>query len=303
MINLKDISSNLPFDITAEALAGLVMDSNEQLLTEQFRIQGTRHLSKVAGREVAEVSLSGFDEKGRELIHLDVNRRSLFDALPEMLFHSGETFNDDVEQAQFIARERENARGFFIPFEEELYRSRIEVERNEHAFLKELNIKVFPIFDWELEALTPEEQNQLRAFGLFLPFLNSITGHLEIICVVLKTVLNKTITVKERRAPAWKLPASLQSRLGQADLGNGFVVGDTFSDGARQLEFSISGVEAAELEDWIPGGKKRKMLEEKFFPCLLAAGENYTINILLNNPKEMVLGDEGCSNILGYAII
>jgi len=304
MNELRDITPNLPFDIAIEALVGLVMNNNESLSLDQLRVRPLGHLNKTAIREVLSITQSGFDRDGKELICFDINRTSLFESLPEMLFHSQGKFEDPADQAEFIARERENARTFFLPIEEEFYRSRIELELRELAALKELNLHMLNVYGFDLSDVTEHNRQQVSLFAFFLPFLNKIVGNTELTCAVLTAVVNKKVIADESMSACYELPESLHSRMGSTSLGDGLLLGPNFSDGSRCLNFSICDVNAEELEDWIPGGTMRTLLEEKLFPYILPSGENYTVTILLNNTGEgTVLGDDQYINILGYAII
>lgn len=304
MTNYREFISNLPFDISVEALAGSVLENNDDLSLEQVRVRPMGHINRAAAREVLDISGSEFDREGKEIIYIDINREGLFDSLPEMLFYSQETFEDEAEKAQYIAKQRENAHSFFLPFGEEFYKARIELELRERTALRELNARLLHIYGLNLNGISRESQKEILLFAFALPFLKEIVGNMELTCSVLEAIVKKKVIVSSEPPRLHEISESLQSKVGNINLGDDLLLGGMFSDGIRCLEFSICDVSPAEIEKWIPGGAMRKLIEEKLFPYILPAGENYYVNILIINlDNGLILGDDMSLNILGYTKI
>ena len=166
MMNYKTLTAQLPFDMNAEALAGALLENNSGLAdSRQIMIRPLGHINRVSGREVMNVTGSVFNAEGEELVYIDINRESLYDSLPEMLFLRQEArYEDDIEKARHLAHQQEMARRFFLPFEETFYRARIEMERAERSAIKELAAFLLNIYG--LNSINEGEESQEQMLSL-----------------------------------------------------------------------------------------------------------------------------------------
>ena len=124
---------NLSFDIRAEVLIAELL--------EQAAIPRDKAILKAKGiharpfsRDVLEVELFEDDRMRRDAIFFHVAREGLYDALPEGIFHTPKTQRNATEMVDEIKKQnqqREDARTFFLPIEEEFNRQRILVEQEE----------------------------------------------------------------------------------------------------------------------------------------------------------------------------
>lgn len=304
MINYKALLASLPFDINAEVLAGGLLENNDELTDSgQIQIRPLGHINRAGGREVMNVTGSAFNTEGKELVYIDINRESLFDSLPEMLFIQQEgNYEDEVEKAQHLARQEEMARRFFLPFEESFYRTRIDLEQAERSAIRELTTFLLDIYGLKNEK-EAGNQEQMLSLALVLPFINRIVGDLELTSSLLTALLRKKVKITPQKPVQMPIPEEQQTCIGNGLLGVDLMLGNTFSDGIRSLQVAISDVLPVEVEDWLPKGSQRCLLEEQFFSYVLAAGEQAEISIEINESEGYFsLGDSDneALNILGY---
>jgi hypothetical protein len=305
MINYQALTADLAFDISAEALAGALLENNPELAgSGQIMIRPLGHINRASGREVIQVAGSVFNAEGKELVYIDINRESLFDSLPQMLFlGQDDNYEDEVAKAQHLNRQEEMARRFLRPFEQALYQTRIDLEQAERSAIKELAALLLSIYG--LSNLNEDEkcQEQLLALALALPFLDRVIADLDLTGDLLATLLHRKVKITPGKMQQFAIPKARQTYIGEGLLGVNLVLGDSFTDGIRSLQVAIGGIPAQEIEDWLPGGNQRRLLEEHLFPNVLAAGEQVEISIGIND-AECCFSLNTCGhevlNILGY---
>jgi hypothetical protein len=304
MNNYKALAAALPFDITAEALVGSLLESSEELAgVDQILVRPLGHINRVSGQEVMNMIDSVYNAKGQELLYIDINRESLFDSLPEMLFlHPESIYEDEVEKAQDLARQQETARRFFLPLEEVLNQARIEIELAERSTIKNLAKWLLPIYSLPDLRNNEEPPEQLLSLVLALPFLDRMVGNTSLTGQFLTAILRKTVKIMPGKPQQYTIPEAQQTCLGSGSLGIDFLLGDSFTDGIRSMQIRIGEVHPDELESWLPGGSQRTLLEEQLFPYVLPAGEQVTISLEITEAAgQFVLKEENQNlNILGY---
>lgn len=304
--SLKDLLQYLPFDISVEALAAWMVENGQEVSgSGQVLVRPLGHNGRTVAREVQGVAGAAFNADGRELFYLDINREGLFDSLPEMLFIRLPEEEDELEKVRELTEQKEAARRFFLPLEEVLYQTRIEAELAERAVVRGIATRLLDFFG--VEAPIKQEEGQLEqmlSFALALPLTDRIVGNLDYIQNLLETVLRKNVTINPGPPPVYPIPEDRQSRLGTALLGVDLVTGSTFSDGIRALDVTVYDISPEEVEDWLPGGNLRQMVEGQLLPRLLAVGENIQVSIEISGTDgELILGKDQIGSTLGFTTI
>ena len=309
-LNYKNLAVNLPFDISVEALAASLLQYGADIKSsEQLLIRPLGPINRLGGNEVLQVSGSVFNAAGEELIYLDINREGLYDTLPEMLFIKQENhYEDEVEKARHLASQTEAARRFLLPFEESLYRTRIDLEVAERESITHLSEWLLKIYSLNQTGEESENHDQMLSLALVLPFVNQIAGNLPATASLLAALLRQEVRLTPTIPALYLIPEEQQSVIGSGLLGVDLLLGDLFQDGIRALNLTICEVAPAEIETWLPGGTQRHYLEEQLLPLVLPAGEQVSIQIEISpNPGSFQLSDNpeemAGLNILGYTTI
>lgn len=139
-----------------------------------------------------------------DLLSIDLSRNSLYDYLPEGLFHSQNSSNKSLSfSAQRINSKKEeaNARSLFSPIENEFFHQRLNIEVNERALLNNFySIKHDYLIDfWKLTQEMPREY--LLKLIKLLPYSFKIAGDLELTRFCLeKILLNDVSFIKKYKA-------------------------------------------------------------------------------------------------------
>ncbi|HKL03614.1 MAG TPA: hypothetical protein VJ911_08060, partial [Cryomorphaceae bacterium] len=133
--DIRKISAN--FDIRAEALAVNLLknskDLSENLSIEQLLISPIGDRKRRVENDVQEVKKRYFEQD--TALQINVNRKGLFDTLPENLFLKTNVFQDSPKKrTQAIEEQIKEARKFFLPFEQAAYQAKIEIEQVEQKY-------------------------------------------------------------------------------------------------------------------------------------------------------------------------
>ena len=86
-----------------------------------------------------------YDYDASQFLKINISRDGIYDSLPEGIFHYPKTerlnqsVDDMTKEYRSQQKEEENARQFFLPFENEFFLSGIIREKEEKEFLFKLN--------------------------------------------------------------------------------------------------------------------------------------------------------------------
>lgn len=186
------LPKNIPDDINIELLLSLFP---EGLCKVAFT--GTH-------KRNAYNDIMGLEELSDNTMLLNVGRSSLYNALPELMFHPIDRFDnlssiDDKEkfEAEYDAqeREKEQAHKFFAPFDLMLLRLRMMVREKLEVYAETDKIMIDILGDEITEA---QKQNRFIRKSLpFLPFCKSIRGNKTYLTLMLRKVfLEEDMTIK-----------------------------------------------------------------------------------------------------------
>lgn len=175
---------NLPADINAEILL-------EYYPKETFAVELKGQHMRNTYQDVLELE----EAKGR--IRMSLARNSIYNSLPEFLFHPIDRFdmpqyNQKERFAEECAKQEqeiENSYKFFAPIDLALLHQRIRVRRETDAFTSENKV----LIDIVLDSLSEECKNNrfIRKSYEYIPYCNIIRGDRTLITMMLRKVLMK----------------------------------------------------------------------------------------------------------------
>lgn len=182
----------------------------------------------------------GLEEVDDDTKLLNVGRPSLYDVLPELLFHPIDRFDNmdqtedkDRFESEYEAQEREKAQAhdFFAPLDLLLLRLRMEVRERLNVYVESDKIMIDILGD----ALTEtQKQNRFVKKALpFLPFCKSIRGDKTYLTLMLRKILMEeglTIEISDQRHSFTEEHPRYNNQLG-AD-AEGLYLGNTYDDQA-----------------------------------------------------------------------
>lgn len=177
------VPENIPQDINAEVLLGFFPQ-------DSFRVKFCGLHKRNAYNDILEIE----KEQDKFLLHL--GRNSLYNSLPEFLFHSIDRFDNipEREKKQRFSeeyakqeKEKEQAYKFFSPIDTLLFQLRLEIRERLNKYVESNTV----IHDILLDKLTAE-QRENRFIKRTTPYISSckiIRGNRTLITLLLRKVL------------------------------------------------------------------------------------------------------------------
>lgn len=227
------VPENVPQDINAEVFLGFFPQGT-------FRVKFCGLHKRNAYNDILEI------EKEQEKFLLHLGRNSLYNSLPEFLFHSIDRFDNipEKEKKQRFSeeyakqeKEKEQAYKFFSPIDILLFQLRLEVRERLNKYVESNTV----IQDILLDKLTAE-QRENRFIKRTTPYISScktIRGNRTLITLLLRKVLAEEglkINVKSKQTEF----TDEEPRYGNSEgceIGDVYV-GNTYSESV--ITYSIS---------------------------------------------------------------
>lgn len=166
-----------------------------------------------------------------DYLYLHVNRRSIYDALPEGIFHKNLHQSGKVSKEQVL--------------------DEIRIHREEEFFAR----RFFKPFEISLDHL--------------LPYLEQITASLAKTGECMSILTGVPVRLKRGDKCVTEAPPGLVPRLGRCLLGDTMVAGNRFADGTYRLLLEIGPLSARKMETFFPGAANNRILNalmELFLP-------------------------------------
>ena len=240
------VPENVPQDINAEVFLGFFPQGT-------FRVKFCGLHKRNAYNDILEI------EKEQEKFLLHLGRNSLYNSLPEFLFHSIDRFDNipEKEKKQRFSeeyakqeKEKEQAYKFFSPIDTLLFQLRLEVRERLNKYVESNTV----IQDILLDKLTAE-QRENRFIKRTTPYISScktIRGNRTLITLLLRKVLAEEglkINVKSKQTEF----TDEEPRYGNSEgceIGDVYV-GNTYSESVITYSISYWSDEDCD-EDFLP---------------------------------------------------
>lgn len=279
----------------AEAICAGLVESGVKI--EQILVNTKGGFRKSFSNDVAEMVATETDCT----FELVVNRDGIYDKLPEGLFHQTRgnsrvrTVQDAVDEHKRFKEEERQARSFFAPLEQLLFRYQVFVEMEEREGLFELQSGVrdpawFSFWNFT-ESLPEEEAGRMLQL---MPYLHFIKGDRASTEAALGHILGRKVVLREEERHSsfsMQAPATLADTL----MGVNGALGHNTSELFHYWIFSIGGNSHDEMQPFI-GRPGQTTILQKF--------EDLFIPFEIDVQFEFELQDEEAGKntgaILGY---
>ena len=262
--------------LRAESFCAELMEGG--VLYEEVSMLLQSNFKKSFRNEIEEVTVKTDDKSGSSFIEMKVNRDGLYDRLPEGLFHQTKGSSRTASTQQMTGEyrqyreEEKQARKFFQPLEQEFFRYTSRIEQHEYQWLfnrlnGRLNNELYDF--WNLHKELPTEC--LERLVSVMPWALTIKCNLKLTALALQVVLDKPVSYNERIIEQHKAVGNTAG-LGNMQLGENMVSGNSFSEPAVCWKFSISNVSNEDLNLYQGTNSYSKLLiqfEEIFIPLTI----------------------------------
>ena len=209
-----------------------------------------------------------------------MNRRSLYDALPEGIFHKNLYQSEKISKEQVldeirVHREEEFfARRFFKPFEISLDHMLVTFQNKERR-IDEMNVHpdFVSIFSgqWPVLELLPTHLAVMLVH--MLAYMEQITASPSKIGECMTILTGVPVRLRKGDKCVVEADTGLIPKLGSCILGDNMVLGNSFADGTFRMLMEIGPLPARRMESFFPGAIDSQILNalaELFLPSDLS---------------------------------
>ncbi|WP_310557563.1 hypothetical protein [Flavobacterium sp.] len=182
------------FDLRVELLFDAILENNTEDSDIVIKSRGLFY--RKFSKDRMNVSL---DALNKEIINIDISRDGFYDVLPERISHnsrSRELINDASQEFKIRKKEEKEARHFFNPIENELFRFRHIIEKYESDFFSKISsngiadiIKMILV----VENTIPDPL-VVKIFYALLKQNKSSDQSIDSICKILEDMLNEKVS-------------------------------------------------------------------------------------------------------------
>jgi len=307
---IEEAIRNILYDIKAEALIADLLEN--ELESENFITVPKGTFKRRYSRDIDSIKEIKF-ENGQKVIGFYLNRDGLYDSLPEGLFHekTDRTLKESgnfSEESKKLKAEEKAVREFFLPFENEIFFQRVQLELEERKVLSRFSENLFddiyPEF-WNLDKSL--DRKYISRMVLLLHFSHRIVGNCSLTEKCLETILEEKVSVRVVRTMDLqngeidKSGSSVKSYLlGNSELGVDFVCGENFEHLGKTMEFNIGPLKNTNVVDYLENGTVTNFLKcfyNYFIPVELDVKSNIIVDLMNQN---FVLGGTEEGSALGF---
>jgi hypothetical protein len=314
MKDLEDqlhLIKNCPSDIRAEVLlADLILDglSPSDILiffNSSFKRRYSNDILKVEKLNVNNV---------KEILGITLSRDGLYDLLPEGLFHS--EWDEPISSAKGMSssskkesRVEEETRKFFLPFENEFFYQRIQLELQERSILRKLNdnnLDEFFLDFWKVDRSLPREL--CVKLTSMLPFVKDIAGDFMLTASCLSAILGEDVTQATRYASITSSEADSDLPddivlLGNMTLGINSVIGKRSPENCKLIRFTIGPLRQTGIDPYMKKGDIARFID-CFSGFFIPMEMDVEFEVLMSHDlQSFVLSTENIQIYLGYSTL
>jgi hypothetical protein len=262
---ILDIIKQIHVDFRAEVI--LAEFQKMGLDDEDYIVSPVSLFERRFSKDIKSVGIEE-NKSGLRYLNFKLNREGIYDTLPQALIHSSLTrkgkskknVKDMVDEIKLRRHEENAARKFFSPFENEFYKYRVKLEREErrllHAYQNNVSYTDKVDFFWNLPKIMNAKEKSTLLF--LLPILHRIIGDLNKIEACYKSILGVPVSLK--RAAPLSTAVNLQP-VEALILGVNFITGQQIIDGSPVIEVSLGPLSDDKIKDFLPGSRGRKVID------------------------------------------
>lgn len=292
--DLLSIVNPFHFDIKVEALLSALLAEQPQF-ANRLLISNKGQFARTYRREILDYEIVDFKSDNLPYLLLNISKDSIYDALPEGIFHYpksdkiGKEVTEMTKDYRKQKKEEVDARKFFMPFENEFWINAINRDVVENELLHSLStVKPFDFFYefWKLDKNIPTIF--VAKLIKLLPYVYQIVGNLKLTAQCLSYILEEEVEYKE--VGYKELSESEQnSLLGETNLGLNMILGSSYMDYSLYIEFKIGAIKNGNSRAYFYNGQIKKFIDlfyEYFLPLEV---ETKTTITLLKEEEEFFI--------------
>lgn len=307
LVAIQKEISGLDCDARAETQLALALEKG--LTYDDFRVCCNNLFTREYSRDLIQTEIKE-DERKATLLEIQLSRGGIYDQLPEgFFFQHREQKQRGLAAADMAADCKENKkreaeiRRFFLPFENDFFWQRLQLEQEESRLLEGLQSGIlndYFIEFWNIPRTIPRKFT--APLILLLPYAHRIAGDMSLTAECLEQLLAEEVQVSLKKSFFTHSELVLSPGLGEARLGLDMLCGEDFREDSSLIEFEIGPLEGSAISDYLPGGNRFELLEifSRFF---IPAGMDVHFEVRVGKEKENMVMDRGNYPVLGYSTV
>lgn len=245
-----------------------------------------------------------------ETIIMETYRESIYDYLPEGLFHPPSLGTASKRGVESVVKEirkqkevEENARNFFQPFEQEFFYTEVSALLKETEFdIADQSDTLINIFKEMWPLLGKVDLETAKIFFYILPFLHEVRGNKRWIERFLTAFLNVPVEIGFVPNKIDKHDDELGiTSLGNAKLGITFIPNGKHMDGERNWQITIGPIPYDEIHKYVAGTDFRELLQNIYdylMPITVKIEEKFVTE---KKENSFIINATENTNRLGYS--
>lgn len=302
--NIQSKINSLPYDLKAEVVVSALLDNLSHSSELNYFINPLSQFNRSFRKDIVNSEVVDFEYDLRQFVKIDISRDGIYDLLPEAALHYRSHQSKDIsadqmsKQYQERKKEEEEARLFFLPFENEFFEHSIEREAREKEYLFKLNGEKpldFLYEFWGVEKNLP--QDLLAKFIRLIPYMYKIAGDISLTENCLQYLLNEDVSISQIDY-RWQSGKEERAHVGDSRLGVDLVCGDEYLDHTVMMEVSIGPIVNSDFKSYINNGEIRRFLNI-FYQYIFPLEMDIKTTILLTPEKEEFKVEENIDPVLG----
>lgn len=261
------IINSLDTDFKAEVIvANLIGAGQDSVKSLIVRHRGDkRHVSKDVHK--VESQYSSYDLM--EYLYIYTNRTSIYDALPEGIFHQRHPGKKQRTQEDIIGEIRNSrneefmARKYFQPFEMALDGLLVEAQEYEQKFDKaHLFRNLSDIFESQWNILRYLSLRQVLLFIKVIPVIAEVSQSTDLMEKVMNIVLDCPVSICQGKKSKLQLASEDRIPLGKWKLGINSILGKNLESDDIDLDITIGPVSPEQMRLFESNNKNNLILKE-----------------------------------------
>jgi hypothetical protein len=306
MIQHTNVEVNAPdTDFKAEVIAAALLQMN--IPAEKIFIRRMGINNRARNKDIICLR-KDFFEFNEEQIVIDTNRESIYNYLPEGIFHPptlgglGKNTEEIIEQMRIERKAEEDGKKFFVPFELETYYTELAALNFENNLdQKGKNDHLLDIISDLWPLLNTLDKATAKIFIHLLPFFHSARGNKIWFERCMTAFLGVPVNIGFSENKVDEIDNIETLFLANTRLGINTLLCGSHTDGNRNWHVNIGPVPTQELYRYIPGSSFNETLAAVCNHCLPATALWQLHIVTAKEGEDLVLGgNEEAQFFLGY---
>lgn len=259
--------NKLDTDFRAEAVAAGLIESG--LSASKILIVRKKGNKRLVSKDIAEIKNDFSRQDLMEYLYIHTNRNSIYDTIPENIFHQPfstaqkKSQEDVINEIRRHRQEEFYARQYFQPFEMAIDQLLIDAQLYEREFDKRnFHSNLKDIFSGYWSVLRLMTLKQAVFFIKIIPIMHHVTTDFHLAGKLMGIILEAPVEIKLGELSEIKIEAHPLRKAQRWRLGVNSVVGNSFKDGYRDINITIGPMLPEKVKSFSVGFNNRLILDQ-----------------------------------------